>query len=175
MAEEKVYTPETISDAPFPSEQKSGDLGVTQSVSGGGQVYGAQKIADQGFPAKRTAVELISSALNTKSKKILAEFEFTESGALQIGKYENGVSGDVRITPNGITARDFTGVTTFALDGTTGSAVFKGSIQSGAVITGEVIVGNNAVVVDGSNPNGGQILIGFPIPQIHIGYLLGKY
>ena len=90
------------------------------------------------------------------------------SGALQIGKYESGVSGDLRISPNGIVARNSSGMTTFALDGDTGSAVFMGEIQAGAIITGLVSVGNNNVVIDGENQrmivNDGQtdrILIGF--------------
>ena len=120
------------------------------------------------MPTRRVAHEVIGSALNTKSRKILAVFEFTESGALQIGKYENGVSGDLRITPNGITARDLAGITTFSLDGTTGDAVFKGTIQSESLIAGLVAVGDNNVILDGENQriviNDGtndRILIGY--------------
>lgn len=146
--DDKIYYPETIDDNPLPSQI----TGVSFSDSPGkGEVTGPNKIKDQGVPYKRVAVELIGSALNTKSRKILAEFEFTESGALQIGKYTNGVSGDLRITPNGITARDKSGLTTFAIDGSTGNAVFKGTIQANSLISGLVVVGDNRVVIDGAN------------------------
>lgn len=168
MAEEpkeKVYTPETIPDQPFPQE---GEEILATQPSGGTDVYRQETIKPKAIPKKRIAQELIGSALNTKSRKILAEFEFTLSGALQIGKYENGVSGDLRITPNGITARDSAGLTTFSIDGTTGSAVFKGSVQAGSVITGEVIVGDNSVIIDGegkriiiNDGNTDRILLGY--------------
>lgn len=141
MAEEKikVYTPEEIADTPFPQEEET-DLGTSQETSGG--VYSPTTIKDKKFPTKRIAHELIASVLNTRSRKILAEFEFTEMGAIQIGKYQNGVSGDLRISPNGITARDLAGITTFAIDGETGDAVFKGTIQAGSLIAAEIDGGN---------------------------------
>lgn len=148
MTDEKIYTAETIPDQPLPQE---GSEIATSEPSSSGDTYTQKTIKPNSVPVKRVAVELIGAAINTKSKKILAEFEFTEGGAIQIGKYENGVSGDIRITPNGIVARDSSGITTFALDGDTGSAVFKGSVQSGSIITGEVIVGNNSVIIDGAN------------------------
>ena len=145
---DKVLTPTVVEDSPFPGEEGIGVPTFTQT-SGGNSIPTTTK--DTRLPTKRIAVETISSALNTKNKKILAEFEFTEHGAIQIGKYSHGVTGDLRITPSGITARDLAGLNTFAIDGTTGSAVFKGSIQSGSLITGDVIVGNNSVIIDGGN------------------------
>ena len=146
MTKDKVFRPVEIEDSILPGETES-DVSSSQSSSGG--VYSASKTEDSGFPTKRVAVELLSSSLNTKSKKILAEFEFTESGALQIGKYDNGVSGDLRITPGGITARDQSGITTFAIDGETGSAVFKGTVQAGTLIGGKVAVGDGDILIDG--------------------------
>lgn len=70
----------------------------------------------------------LSSKLDTAAGTILGQFALQGSGALQIGTYTNGSSGDIRITPNGITARNSSGATTFSLDGTTGAAVFKGDI-----------------------------------------------
>ena len=172
MIEEKILSPQTIEDTPFPQEVAITDYGVTQSSNGG--VSETSKIKNQSPPYKRVATELLGSALNTKSRKILAEFEFTESGALQIGKYEPGVSGDVRLTPNGITARDLSGITTFALDGDTGNAVFKGTIQAGSFVGGEVIVGNNRLIMDGST---GRFVVYDEqgIPRIVIGYLEGGF
>ena len=167
MAEDlKVYQPLEISDAPFPIE--GGEPPAAATPAAGQDAYTPKTIQDKAFPVKRVAVELLSTALNTRSKKILQEFQFTESGALQVGKYEDGVSGDIRISPAGITARDSAGITTFALDGDSGDAVFKGQIRSGSLVTGEVIVGNNSVIIDGLNRriivNDGandRVLIGF--------------
>ena len=169
MAEEKVYTPEVIEQEPFP-----GDVDVSQAVtqvssgSGEAKTVGAEKTKQQEFPTKKIAVEVLSSALNTKSRRILQEFNLQQSGGFRIGEYDPGNSGDVAITPSGITARDVNGVTSFALDGTTGSAVFKGTIQADSLIGGMVDVGNNRVVIDGENRriliNDGdndRILIGF--------------
>ena len=159
MAEDKVYHQEVIQDQPFPTEGEA-NLNVSQSSASG--VYSQQKIKDQTFPVKRTATELIGVAINTKSKKILAEFEFTESGALQIGKYTNGVSGDLKISPNGILARNLSGITTFAIDGETGSAIFRGRIRAGSIISdtriegesllvGNISVGDGNIVIDGAS------------------------
>ncbi len=168
MTDEKIYSPVTIEDALFPQEPDGTTVVTTKDGGTGAQAFGAEKIPEQPLPIKRVATELLSSALNTKSKKILAEFTFTQSGSISIGQYENGVSGDIRITPNGITARNMAGDTTFALDADTGNAVFKGSVQSGSIITGEVNVGNNSVIIDGENKriiiNDGtndRILLGF--------------
>jgi hypothetical protein len=148
MADEpKVYYPETIEDTPFPGEDFGDDLSTTQQTSN--ETFGDKTIKSQPFPTRRVAYEVLSSALNTKSRKILSEFEFTQHGSIKIGSYENGTSGDIRITPNGMTARDLSGNTTFNLDGTTGDATFKGSVQAGSVITGIVSVGDNNIVIDG--------------------------
>lgn len=152
--DEKVYEIPTITDNPLPGQDQ---ISYASSEKSNSQTIEPSKINNQSFPVKRVAVELLSSALNTRSKKILQEFEFTESGSIQIGKYTNGQSGDVRLTPNGITARDKAGTTTFALDGDTGDAVFKGTVQAGSVISREVIVGNNTWVIDG-DPNTPRII-----------------
>ena len=143
MAEEKVYTPEIIQETPFPGEPIILD---TQSQSSIGENFAPTIAKEKTFPKKRVAVELLSTALNTRSRKILEEFELQQSGGFQIGDFKKGISGDLRITPNGLTARNIAGLTTFAINGTDGSAVFKGEIRSGSLITGEVIVGNNNLI-----------------------------
>ncbi|MCR4306241.1 MAG: hypothetical protein NUV73_04120 [Candidatus Daviesbacteria bacterium] len=165
----KIYTPDVIDDTPFPQEGES-DIASSQNT---GQTYEPETIKDQSFPIKRTAVELLSSALNTRSKKILQEFQFTPSGAIQVGNYQDGISGDIRISPDGIVARDSSGNTTFILDGATGDAVFAGSIQSGSVITGQVIVGNNNVIIDGVNRR--IIVNDGTYDRVLIGYQLGGF
>ena len=166
MAEEKVYTPEVIEDAPFPGQDIP--VAITQAQPPVG-TFTPTATKEKTFPKKRTAVELISTALNTRSKKILKEFEFADSGAIQVGKYENGVSGDLRITPDGLTARNQSGLTTFAIDGGTGDAIFKGEVQAGSIITGDVIVGNNTWVIEGDSTTPRILLYNNGIPEILIG------
>jgi len=165
MAEDKlkVFKPETIEDNPLPEQQATGE--TFESSSDGSatkEVHKPKSIREQ-FIDKKIAFEVLSSALNTKARKILGKFTFTKSGSLQIGEYTNGVSGDLKLTPNGLTARDSAGATTFSIDGSTGNAAFKGSLQSGSVITGDVVVGDNSIVLDGTNKqiivNGGKIII----------------
>lgn len=127
MAKEKVFTPDVIQDQPFPKDVEESQS-VSQSTAH--QTYSPRSIKDTAFPQKVIARELIGVSLNTKSRKILAEFEFEEKGALQIGKFVEDKSGDLKISPNGIVARNKDGDTTFALDGETGDAVFKGTIQA---------------------------------------------
>ena len=147
MADEKVYVPETIQDQPFPQEGVAVSYDASQPSAN--QTYSPSVVKDQTFPIKRIAVDLIGSALNTKSRKILAKFEFTKSGSIQVGEYEHGVSGDIRISPSGITTRNLSGNTTFALDGDTGDAVFAGTIQTGTLIAGTAVIGDNGLILDG--------------------------
>lgn len=130
MPEEKVYTQQVIEDNPFPNEEQASQSDSSSSTS---QTYTPKTIKDTPVRKPIIATETIGQALNTKSKKILGDFQFTESGALSIGKYTNGVSGDVKISPNGVVARNSSGNTTFALDGDTGNATFSGTVQAGDV------------------------------------------
>ena len=143
---EKVYTPTTISETPFPNGE-TGTYSVTTPSSGG--IDSPAKSSNNSFPYKRTAVELLSTVLNTKSKKVLQEFELVDQGAFRVGKYQNGVSGEMVMTPAGITARNTSGVKTFSISGEDGSAVFAGEVQAGSIISGEVKVGDGDIVIDG--------------------------
>lgn len=136
---EKVYTPEVIQDTPFPGEPL---IGSTQSPTSSSNVLTPTTTKDNQFKRKKIAIELLSTALNTRSKKILQEFELQQSGGLKIGNFEEGITGDLRITPNGLTARDLAGLITFAIDGTTGDAIFKGTVQAGAIIAGALVSGS---------------------------------
>jgi len=137
MAEEKVYTPEVIQEIPFPDEPTILD---TQSQSSTGGNFTPTVSKEKTFLKKRIAVELLSTALNTRSRKILEEFKLEQSGGLQIGDFKQGISGDMRLTPNGQTARNKSGITTFAIDGDTGDAIFAGELRTGSLVTGTVIV-----------------------------------
>lgn len=162
----KVYTPSVIDETPFPQESQV-SYDTTQHTSN--DTYSPKVTEDVPFPDLRIAHEVLSQALNTRSKKIIQPFEFTPSGALQIGKYEQGISGDVRISGNGIVARNSLGTNTFVLDSETGDAFFAGTIQAGAVISGRVIVGNNAWVIDGDALAPRILLYNDGIPEILIG------
>lgn len=124
---DKVYTPEVIQESPFPGEPQPVALQGQPNPAG---TYSPATAKDKIFPIKRTSVELLSQALNTRSRKILEQFELQQSGGFQIGNFKEGISGDLRLTPNGLTARDMAGLTTFAIDGETGDATFKGTVQA---------------------------------------------
>jgi hypothetical protein len=138
MAEDKVYEPELIQDNPFPGQVDQVSYDETNPTSGG--VSEPTKVQSQMAPIKQVATELLSNVLNTKSKKILKEVQFTESGAIQIGKYVPGVSGDIRISSTGLVARNKDGNLTIVLDGDDGDATFAGQIQSGSLVTGSLVI-----------------------------------
>jgi len=146
---EKIYSPDTIENNPLPEQIDVPQFTDAQTSTGGVNTQGS--IPDQRIARKRVSRETIASSLNTKSKKILGEFTFTDGGAIRVGEYTPGVSGDLRITPNGLTARNESGITTFAIDGTTGDAVFKGELQAGGIITGDILVtgGGSITAKDG--------------------------
>lgn len=154
---EQIYTPTVIADTPFPQTDQL-QTNPTQQISN--QTYGQQTIQASSFPEPVIAQELLSTALNTRSKKIIQEFQFAQSGALQIGDYTQGVNGDIRISPTGITARDLAGNVTFDIDGDTGDALFAGEVRDGSTVTGSVTV-----------LNGGHIILydATGIPSIFIG------
>lgn len=160
---DKVYTPEVIQENPFPGELVELPTNQSDSVAGGNFKPTTTKTAN--FPRKRTAVELLSTALNTRSRKILQEFQLEQSGGFQVGNFQEGLTGDLRLTPNGITARDIAGLTTFAIDGTDGSAIFKGTLQAGSLIAGD----GDIIMEEASNGNGRIVFYNNGIPAILIG------
>lgn len=126
----KVYTPEVVPDAGFPLQGTPVTAVTSSTQETANKTYSAKEMVEQGFPARMIAKELLSTAINTVTKKITKAFQFTKSGALQIGEYVNGVSGDVRISPDGITARNSSGNTTFSIDGDSGNAFFVGEVRA---------------------------------------------
>ena len=146
--DEKTYTPEVIAEAPFPTDVV---VSPTSLSEGSGDNYTPTTAKEKSFPKKRLAVELLSTALNTKSRKILQEFQLEQSGGIRVGNYQQGISGEVIITPNGLTAKNQSGITTMAVDGDTGDSIFAGELRTGSLITGTVQVtdGNIALYNDG--------------------------
>lgn len=159
--DEKVYTQEIIQEAPFPEEILQPVNSQTQES---GDTYTQAVTKDKTFPVKRTAIELLSTALNTRSKKILQEFELQQSGGFQIGNFEEGVSGDTRITPNGLVMRNKAGLVTLAQDGDTGDAIFAGQVRAGSTIVSDTIVTEKA-----TSGNGRTVYYNDGIPSIVIG------
>jgi len=168
MPEEKVYTPEIIQENPFPGET-SEEIGYSSSKPAAGKAYSPAIASTNTVRRQRSATQLLSRALNTRSKKILQEFQLQESGGFKIGNFKEGVYGEVALTPAGMTSKDKAGITTFALDGETGDATFKGTIQAGAIITGEVVVGNNTIIIDGDSELPRMLFYNNGIPEIVIG------
>lgn len=143
----KIYYPDTIEYQPLTSEavQVVNDTGSTSGKTasgteseGGTVVNKARKFPPRPTPIPVVAKELISNNLNTQSRQILSTFSFGKIGAIQIGEYVNGTSGDIRISPNGLVARNSAGVTTVSIDGTTGDASFLGTISAGSVISATI-------------------------------------
>lgn len=98
----------------------------------GGVIDGTSTIGGRVASTLASAIDssghFADSAINTATSTIVTPFTFGVSGALQIGTYVNGVSGDLKISPTGILARSSTGATTFSIDGTTGVAVLNGLV-----------------------------------------------
>lgn len=105
---------------------------------------------------KLIAYDVVNNVLNTQNRNILGNFSFGRVGAISIGEYVNGESGEIKISPNGIVGKNVNGEITFSIDGTTGNATFKGTIQAGTVIAGATQVGDESVVLDGTN---GRIIV----------------
>jgi hypothetical protein len=127
----KTYEPEVIATYALPETGVSEES--SQSNSYGKSVSFADNSVISSFPLSSVARELLSNTLNTKTKQILAEFKFGELGAIRIGNYENGVTGDISISPVGIVGRNSLGNTTFSIDGETGDAVFSGTVQAATI------------------------------------------
>ena len=142
----KIYYPDTIEDQPLTSIaiEQADTTGSTsnRTASEGNTIESSSTFPARPIPIPVVAKELIGSSLNTQSRQILGSFTFSKTGALQIGEYVSGVSGDIRITPNGLTARNSAGVDTVTIDGTTGDATFLGTIASGSVISASISANN---------------------------------
>lgn len=160
---DKVYYPETIESQTLPGTEVE-ESASTETSNSKVDSNPARSPVNVRFPIKSVAVETMSSSFNTKTKKILGNFTFGVIGAISIGEYVNGVSGEVKISPNGIMAKNVNGDTTFALDATTGDATFKGILTSGTLISG----GGNVVIEEGGT--GGRIVLyNDEVPSIVIG------
>lgn len=167
MTDDKVYSPVVVESNPFPGQDIAEDFNPETSSTKSTQSPETTK--DRPIPRRIVAQETIGSALNTKARKIMAEFSFTEMGAIKIGKYVNGVSGEMNLTPAGMTAINISGNTTFAIEVETGNAVFAGELRSGTLVTGDIIVGNNTWIISGDPDFPRIVLYNNGVPEIVIG------
>jgi hypothetical protein len=132
----KLFFPNTISDQPI--NPGAVDSENTQKSNGDFNISVPGNISSTPIGVPVVARELISNSLNTQTQQILGGFFFGRSGSIAIGNYQSGISGDIRISPNGIVGRNSSGVTTFSIDGTTGNATFLGTVAAGAVIAANI-------------------------------------
>lgn len=131
---EQVYTPIVIQDNPLPDQMPVTETAATGADSSTSHVSQPSAMPNTLIPRKMVAQETIGESLNTKTRKILSDYSFTQQGAIQIGEYKPGVSGDIRQSPAGIVARNLAGETTFAVDGDTGDATFKGQVRASSFL-----------------------------------------
>ena len=136
MDDNKVYEPEVVSETPYPNEVFS-PIGTSENNTASGTVS-PQVARETKIPQKKISHELLSTAINTKSRKVLEQFTLQQSGGFKIGNYQEGTSGEVSITPNGIVAKNASGIDTIVIDGESGDAIFAGEIRSGSTVTGSV-------------------------------------
>ena len=110
---------------------------------------------DQKFPLVVIAQETQSQSLDTSTKRIKGEYEFESLGAIKIGQFSPGVSGEIDISPSGIIGVDNNDNVTFSIDGTTGDAIFRGTVQAGAF---DVIDSNG--LISSSNFTTANLVVG---------------
>lgn len=129
-----ILKPTVIEEVDFPEIGQS-----TTTTTGSGntaEVLTPNAEVGKSFPPALIARTVIADSLDTQSRRILADYTFGEYGSISIGKFEPGVSGDVKISPAGIVTRNKNGETTMTLDATTGDATFKGTVAAGSFIAG---------------------------------------
>lgn len=128
---EDAITPPTIPDQAVPLIN-GGTTSVagttTDPVTSGAEI--PDKAPNPPIPQTVIATDTVATSINTETKKILGEYEFEQLGAIQIGEFKQAVSGDIKISPDGITATNKEGEKSFHLDGETGDATFKGTVQA---------------------------------------------
>lgn len=154
MTTKTTYYPPELKDTPIQGGGGSTLIpGATSKY-----VYAPPEIHSQVFPTYSRVREVVGPTLDTQSKKILGKFGFTKQGAFVVGS----LSGPgVAMTQNGITAKNSSGVTTFAIDAATGNATFLGTIKVGTSIeTGALVVGTNVGLGTAQDSAGVTTIIG---------------
>ena len=144
-------------------EYETGNAYLGNAIISGSSIIGdnnvlARTIGSSINQSGQFIKDVVNTNLSTATKQILGDFTFGSYGALQIGTYESGVSGDIRISPNGILGRNKDGDTTFSINGTTGDATFGGTLVAASGTFGTVTAGIlSGVEISGSTITGGTI------------------
>lgn len=126
-------TPKTITDQSIPliDGGMSTQTGSTTNPVTSGSDNATPDIApDPVIPQAVVAVDTISNSINTETKEILGPYTFEQLGAIKIGTFKQAVSGEIKISPDGIVATNKENSESFRLDGETGDATFKGTVQA---------------------------------------------
>ena len=120
-----------FSSAPFRVTME-GALTASSLTITGASIDGTSTIGGRVANTLASAIDasghFADSEISTASSAILGSFTFGVSGALQIGTYQNGATGDIKISPTGILGRDKLGNTTFSINGETGVAALNGLV-----------------------------------------------
>lgn len=129
-----ILKPTVIEEVSFPEIQQT----TTVPTGSGGTKEVLTPNAEEGksFPPASIARTVIADSFDTQSRRILSDYTFGEYGSISIGKFEPGVSGDIKISPAGIVTRNKNGETTITLDATTGDGTFRGTLAAGSLIAG---------------------------------------
>lgn len=97
------------------------------------------------------------AAISTATGTILGAFTFGASGAIQIGTYQAGVTGDIRISPTGILGRDKDNNMTFSINAMTGVAVVSGLVVGTNVGIGTAQTAANVTTIVGNTVTTGFV------------------
>lgn len=131
--------PQVISNQPIPildtTVDDQNETAVTTNMPQAVSADAVQPatITDTAIATPPVASDVVGTSLDTQQRLILGEYSFGNVGAMQVGTFEQGVSGYVRLSPTGILAVDDENNTTFSVDATTGQAYFSGGVQIGGV------------------------------------------
>ncbi len=155
--------PDTIIDQPFPSDQTT--IEQVQPASASQTQLSPTVTPPRSFPEPVIAQHTIGDSLDTQSRRIKGTFKLDKSGGIQIGQQQNGISGEVDITPSGISAVNENNETTFAIDANTGDATFMGNLQAGSLIAGD----SDIIIGKGNNGGGRIVIFNNGLPSIVIG------
>ena len=152
MAENvKIIYPTVIEPTPLNGQEYQFNSGASSPSSSIMNTTEADTTKIRTLNPPQYAKEVVSQRLNTISGQITSKFEFTNYGALEIG--EEGKTGWIRITGDGITAENISGEQTFLLDGRNGDAVFSGELAAGNILTGEIDLGTDGRIFGGDGTN----------------------
>ena len=137
--------PTTIVDQPI--ALLNGELSqATGSSSGLSSETTPDTIPNIRVPQLNIAASVVSDSIDTQSRAIKGIYTFDQMGAIQIGDYVAGSTGQILISPSGFVATNSSGVDTVTIDGTTGNATFRGTVTASDFIGGTIAIGSGNTI-----------------------------